>query len=123
MLTNKRLKTLVIIVFDGVQLLDATGPSDVFAKVEHLRAGSYELIIASPCGGEVVSNSGVVLGRTTPIAALPTEIDTLLVTGGNEADLRKAIFEDGLGAWFQEAAPGARRRSRTKPCLSRRWVH
>ena len=102
-------KTVVIIAFDGVQLLDVTGPSDVFAKVEQLRAGSYRLIIASPRGGEVLSNSGVVLARAVALADLPEDIDTLLITGADEADLRTAIFGDGLGEWIKTASPSIRR--------------
>jgi transcriptional regulator GlxA family with amidase domain len=109
-MTNKtHPKTVVIIAFDGVQLLDVTGPSDVFAKVEQLRAGSYRLIIASPRGGEVVSNSGVVLARAVALADLTEDIDTLLVTGADEADLRTAIFTDGLGEWIKTASPSVRR--------------
>jgi transcriptional regulator GlxA family with amidase domain len=102
-------KTVVIVAFDGVQLLDAIGPSAVFAKLEQLRSGSYGLIMASPRGGEVVSSSGVVLARTLSLADLPSEIDTLLITGGEEADLRTAIFDQGLGEWVKTASTNIRR--------------
>lgn len=109
MATMARPKTVVIVAFDGVQLLDATGPSAVFAKLEQLRTDSYRLIIASPRGGEVISSSGLVLARTLSLTDLPDEIDTLLITGGDEADLRAAIFDDGLGEWVKIASPTIRR--------------
>jgi transcriptional regulator GlxA family with amidase domain len=109
MKTGKPPRTIVIIAFGGVQLLDVTGPSDVFAKAEQRHPGNYRLIIASPAGGDVVSNSGVVLGRTVALANVIGGIDTLLVAGSDEDDLRNAIFEDGLANWVQEKAPATRR--------------
>lgn len=40
---------------------------------------------------------------------LQAPIDTVVVAGGEEAALRRAIFDDGAGAWLAAAAPLARR--------------
>lgn len=104
-----RFKTIVIIVFDGVQLLDVAGPMDVFAKLEQVYPGSYSTTIASLHGGDVVTNSGVVLGGTVSIADLSLPCDTILIAGGDEADLRKAIYGEGLGQWVSAQASTTRR--------------
>ena len=54
---------VLLLVFPEFQLLDATGPADVFAAVdEHLPAAgrpAYQLQAISPHGGLVVSSSGL----------------------------------------------------------------
>ena len=102
-------KTIVIIAFDGVQLLDVTGPADVFAKADQLRPDSYRLIITSPTGGEIVTNSGLTLSRAIPLAVVKDDIDTILVAGGDEAALRRAIYEQGLADWLTDASVNTRR--------------
>lgn len=109
MKTGKTPKMIVIVAFGGVQLLDVTGPADVFAKAEQRHPGSYKLIIASPAGGEVESNSGVVLGRTVALPDLPEGIDTLLVAGSDEENLRAVIFDDDLATWVKEKSAETRR--------------
>lgn len=109
MMRKSSTKTIVIVAIDGAQILDITGPSEVFSKVERHRPGSYQLVIASPKGGEIVTNSGLALSQTIPLAEIPNTIDTLLIAGGDEAELRTAIFTDGLADWIKNAAPGVRR--------------
>ncbi len=102
------MKTVVLVAFEGVQMLDVVGPSDVFGKVEQLRSGSYQLVVASPIGGEVRSNSGLVLSRTISLAELSGSIDTVLIAGSDEAGLRSVINDTGLVDWIKRAkASGA----------------
>jgi transcriptional regulator GlxA family with amidase domain len=56
------MRTVLIIVFDGVQSLDVTGPLEVFAH-----APGYAITTASLGGGTVRTSSGL---RITPDAAL-----------------------------------------------------
>ncbi len=103
------MKTVVIVAFDGVQLLDVAGPSSVFSCVERNRAGSYTIIIASPKGGSILTNSGITLADTVPLKRLPNDIDTVLIAGGDEAPLRAAILDDGVADWAKEIAGSVRR--------------
>ncbi len=63
---------VVIVAFEGVQPLDAVGPHEVFAGARRAaeslgRAGGYRVTVASPGGGTVRAESGLVLG-TAPAA-------------------------------------------------------
>jgi transcriptional regulator GlxA family with amidase domain len=109
MISTKLPKAIVVVAFNGVELLDVTGPSAVFAKAEQLRPRSYKLIIASPTGGEVVSGSGLVLARTISVCNLPETIDTILITGGEERDLQRVVFDQGLAKWIEVVASKTRR--------------
>jgi len=109
MLVDKKLKTVVIVAFNGVQVLDVTGPSSVFSSVERDRPGSYKIVIASPHGGTIETNSGVTLANTVPLTDLPSEIDTILVAGGDEDSLLTAVNEDGVADWIETTTPTVRR--------------
>lgn len=102
------MKQVVIIVFEGVEALDVTGPASVFAAANDMRPGSYAITLGSIAGGEVVTSSGITLARTQSLAALEGPIDTLLVAGGNEAALLGAIM-GGVPAWLAQRAPMVRR--------------
>ncbi|MEE6281233.1 GlxA family transcriptional regulator [Georgenia sp. MJ170] len=69
-----------VLVFDGMTLLDASGPAEAF----HLADPSgqrYELVFVSATGGPVVASSGMELARTAASDDAGT-LDTLLVSGG-----------------------------------------
>lgn len=100
---------VVLVVFEGAEALDVAGPASVFSKAAQMRPGRYRLHIASPAGGSVTTNGGLVVAGTTPFAALPGHIDTLIVAGGDEAPLRAAIARDGVSAWLADVAPRTRR--------------
>lgn len=68
-----------VLVFDGVTLLDASGPAEVFrlADPQHRH---YELMFISPHGG-VRSLSGIEMAGTLAVSQV-SSLDTLLVAGG-----------------------------------------
>lgn len=92
-----------IVVFDGVTMLDVSGPSEVLHQVGRVaeRAGApapehgpgpglpsepepepYELVLVSPHGGPVVTASGLALTGSVP-AADAGPLDTVIVAGGD----------------------------------------
>jgi len=93
----------VILVFEGVQTLDATGPAEVFAK------GGYEVIVASTRGGVVHTTAGIALGTRALASLRAVREDTIVVAGGGEAAIAAAIADRGLRAWLVRAARTARR--------------
>lgn len=106
------LRTIVILGFDGIQALDLVGPMEVFSKANtYCPAGSpaYRVLLASPRGGHIVSNAGLCIAATEPLAALPSSLDTLIVAGGDEAGLRKVAEEGELLGWLQQRAGSFRR--------------
>jgi transcriptional regulator GlxA family with amidase domain len=95
------MRNVLIVVFDGVQSLDVTGPLEVFAH-----AGGYRVETASLAGGAVRTTSGL---RLVPDADLRdadvSPLDLLLVPGGSGARRR----DTEIVAWIREAAPRATR--------------
>lgn len=107
---NGRTRDVLLLAFDGVELLDVSAPASAFSKASDLQPGAYRLTVTSPSGGTVQTNSGVQLAQTMRLDAVDiNRIDTVLVAGGDEAALRSAIYEQGVGAWLQQAAPHVRR--------------
>ncbi|MDA2811349.1 DJ-1/PfpI family protein [Nocardiopsis sp. RSe5-2] len=80
---------VVIVVFEGVDLLDVTGPSEVFALVRRESSGTlgYDVLLAARTLDPVVTMAGVrVLPDVTFDALAGRRIDTLLVPGAVEQD-------------------------------------
>lgn len=98
------MREVVIVVYDGVQSLDVTGPAEVFEAAAGLRRGGYRVRLASPDGRDVTTSSGLRLGVHT---GLPTAApDTLLIAGGLPPD---ASPDQRLVTGVRDAAVGARR--------------
>ncbi|MFK0115190.1 GlxA family transcriptional regulator [Streptomyces sp. NPDC090994] len=93
------------VVFDGVTLLDVSGPAEVLHQAGRL-GHPYDLILISPHGGEVTTSTGMPLsGTVTATGAGP--IDTLLVAGGDRLAERPVDAE--LLAAISAVAPRATR--------------
>ena len=103
------LRTIVLLGFDGVQSLDLVGPLEVFAMANrYAGAPAYRVILASPEGGAITSNSGLGLTVFVRLEDLPDDLDTVLVAGGGEEGLN-AIRGSGLVGWLQARRDGVRR--------------
>jgi transcriptional regulator GlxA family with amidase domain len=72
-------RTVVIVVFDGVKLLDAAGSAEVFAEANRFGA-QYSIEIASADGHDVTTSIGTRLAITRRISAIDSA-DTVLVAG------------------------------------------
>lgn len=101
---------LALLVFDGVQILDVTGPAAVFgAANDDAGRPVYRIHILSVQGGAITSNCGVVL-LTEPLANVkPEAMDTVLVAGGSKAGLQALAQDASARAWMQRAGAKARR--------------
>ena len=75
-------KTVLLVVFDGVKLLDVAGPAEVFAEANRFGA-DYRLTVASVDGQTVRTSVGIPLTVSTRISALDCA-DTVMVAGGDE---------------------------------------
>ena len=103
-------RDIAIIAFDGVQVLDVTGPAGVFAAANEA-AGShpYRVHILSPQGGAVTGGSGVRLLTDAVGAVDPASFDTVLVAGGSKAGLEALVRDAAFAGWMAQACDGARR--------------
>lgn len=108
-------RRIALVGFEGFQLLDISGPMEVFAKANDYMPEiaaepfRYELIVASPSGGVITSSSGMQVSGTRAIADLDDDVDTLLISGGPEPALRAAAANTDLLQWIVARTPGTRR--------------
>ncbi|MEU4035104.1 GlxA family transcriptional regulator [Streptomyces collinus] len=97
-------RTLLLVLFDGVQSLDVTGPLEVFSGAEQHTPGTYRIHTASLDGGPVRTSSGLTLVPDGALDRAPRP-HTLLVPGGRgtrDPDPR-------LTGWLRAHGPDARR--------------
>ena len=103
-------RLIALFGFDGVQLLDVTGPASVFGLANTLgRHEAYKIVVVSPRGGLVASSCGVVL-QTLALARLkPSKVHTLLVAGGDTATMMRAAAHPDAQKWLPTCARTAQR--------------
>jgi transcriptional regulator GlxA family with amidase domain len=100
-----------MLTFPGVQLLDVTGPFQVFASANDIveaagGARPYRLRLMAQDGGDVTSTAGVGLATTT-LSRRDEPLDTLIIPGGSGVDAVAA--NPALMEWLQQRATVARR--------------
>ena len=100
-----------MLCFDGAQILDVTGPLEVFSRISRLlldhhgaEEPPYEVDLVSMAGGPVRMSSGL---QMLASPARRRKIDTLLVSGGIGAIV--AAEDRVLTGWLRSAAADARR--------------
>jgi transcriptional regulator GlxA family with amidase domain len=100
-----------VLAFPDVQLLDVTGPLQVFATAnEHVVRGGgappYALKVVAKEAGQVTASAGLQI-TTSVLPRAGATLDTLIVAGGPGVD--RAAADQALCAWLQQRAPRARR--------------
>jgi transcriptional regulator GlxA family with amidase domain len=97
------MRKVVIIGPPPVQVLDVTGPLEVFSN-----APDYEIQLANPGLERVLqTNRGVVLAGATPIADVHGPIDTLVIAGGPGAEC--GSYAPNFINWIAKVARQSRR--------------
>ncbi|MEU6049159.1 GlxA family transcriptional regulator [Streptomyces xanthochromogenes] len=96
----------MVAAFDGVQLLDVTGPAEVFTTA-NAHGARYDVRVVSPTGADVRTSSGVRIGVDATVASLPARLDTLVVPG--RRDWQRAVADQRLLALVTELSGRARR--------------
>ena len=102
-------REVLILLYDGVQSLDVTGPLEVFSGGSRYqqtrgRGPAYAVRTAGPDGAPVTTSSGLAL---VPSGGLPDSlagVDTLVVPGGNDGSPAPR-----LAGWLRQHAGQARR--------------
>ncbi|MCX5124461.1 GlxA family transcriptional regulator [Streptomyces sp. NBC_00193] len=98
--------SIVVVAFDGVQLLDVTGPAEVFSTA-NVHGARYEVRIVSPDGADVRTSSGVRIGADGGPDGLPARPGTLVVPG--RSDWRRAVSDPALTGLVAELVRRSRR--------------
>ncbi|MEO7495781.1 MAG: GlxA family transcriptional regulator [Massilia sp.] len=78
---------IVIVAFPPAQMLDVTGPLDVFSAANEIvteagRSAPYEVLLASPGAGPVPTTSGIAIHATLDVFNRTLRADTLILAGG-----------------------------------------
>jgi transcriptional regulator GlxA family with amidase domain len=100
-----------LLAFPDVQLLDVTGPFQVFASANALMAETgqpppYALTVVSAFAGPIVSSGGLAL-LSEPLPPVDLVLDTLIVAGGSGVYV---AYRDGsLVDWVKHRADACRR--------------
>jgi transcriptional regulator GlxA family with amidase domain len=106
-------RRIVMLLFPNVQVLDVTGPLEVFHITTQVLASAslprvgYDTEIVAPAAGPVRTSGGVEIVAPRPLSAVRGPIDTLIVPGG--IGTRTAADDSGLVAWIRRTAARARR--------------
>jgi len=107
-------RRVAMVAYPDAQLLDISGPLQVFATASHLLtrpphggAPAYEVSVLASEAGPLRTCSGIEILARGVADVDPASIDTLLISGGlgSRAALRDAALID----WIRSAAPIARR--------------
>jgi transcriptional regulator GlxA family with amidase domain len=90
-------RDVVVMLYDGVQMLDVTGPVDAFASANAFGA-AYRITHASLTGADVVASSGARHGADAAVDDVPARIGTLLVPGSPnwQASITDATLVDAV---------------------------
>lgn len=108
-------RLIVIVLFEGVDLLDVTGPPEVFSLVprETEDAAGYRVVLAARTLDPVTTSAGVrILPDLTFDEAAARSIDTLLVPGAVELDAERrvrALTDPEVVDWVRTLAARTRR--------------
>ncbi len=108
-------RLVVIMLFDGVDLLDVTGPPEVFelALRETEEAAGYRVLLAATTTDPVTTGAGVrVLPDVTFAEAAAGAVDTLIVPGAVEVDAERRVHplvNPDLVEWVRVLAARAHR--------------
>jgi transcriptional regulator GlxA family with amidase domain len=104
-------RRVVFLVFPRFQLLDLTGPLEVFSQADSLFGldhRRYETEVVALTPGPVTASDGLaVLPHRTLAEAADLPVDTLVVVGGR--GVRTAIHDPAHVDWVRAAAARARR--------------
>jgi transcriptional regulator GlxA family with amidase domain len=99
-------RSVLLVGFPGLQVLDVAGPAEVFSLADRLRGPAYEVRLVARNAQPLGTSGSLVLA---PQGTLPRRglIDTLLVAGGGGVE--QALSDRVLVSWLRRAASRARR--------------
>jgi transcriptional regulator GlxA family with amidase domain len=99
-------RNIVFAVYPGFQILDLTGPHEVFTQAGRL-TGETVITTVAAAPGPVTSSGGLAITPTLTIDEAAGPVDTLIAVGGRGVEA--ACADRRLVAWFAQAARTARR--------------
>lgn len=107
-------RTIVIAIYDGCEVLDATAPAEAFEMANRTlqeqgaTQPAYRVVLVAEKAGQITTSSGLRLVADS-WSEVTTAIDTLAVVGGPHAALQRAMTNGALPAWLRSMAGRVRR--------------
>src|ERR1700719_2614747 len=112
--SGSRMRRIVMLAFPDAQIIDITGPLEVFGRAARWmtdergwRIPAYSVEIVATKAGTFATSSGIRLIADRSIASVHGPIDTLLVAGGRGTT--DALRDRQLIEWLRRIARRARR--------------
>ncbi|OBP17150.1 AraC family transcriptional regulator [Rheinheimera sp. SA_1] len=103
-------RNIAILCFDGIQILDVTGPAAVFAAANDAAGRAfYNVLILSAEGGLVQSNSAITLSTQAVLTIAHDSIDTLLISGGSADGMARFVANAAVKTWVLQTNQHCRR--------------
>lgn len=100
-------RRIAMLIYPQAAPLDIVGPLQVFGVANALtRKPLYEILTVAPTAGAIATRLGFAILPAFAMDALPLPVDTLLVSGGSDAD---SGADPAISDWLARAAPHARR--------------
>ena len=110
LLPMTQMRRVVVLVYEGFELLDLSGPAAVFSTANSISGGTlYTTLTASTVGGIVVSGCGIGVDTLRWRSVRVGARDTVLAAGALEVPLIEAIRSRALAQAFRRASVRAER--------------
>ncbi len=103
-------RQVVLVGFDGMQLLNLVGPAEMLDAATQVLGGGrgYRVVIATPGGTPVRGSAGMRLAADKSLGHVrPRAVDTMIVGGGMRVG--EVVDDRRLASGLQRVAAGARR--------------
>jgi transcriptional regulator GlxA family with amidase domain len=98
-------RRVTVVVYSGIQILDATGPAAVFSAANRdMAEPAYEVELVSSRGGAIASSAGISIETRATRDCDPRTVHTLLVAGGDEHAVQSAMADRTLERWVTHAS-------------------
>ncbi|MEA2175844.1 MAG: hypothetical protein QOD00_3436 [Blastocatellia bacterium] len=96
-------RNLAILIFDGVQIIDYTGPYETFGHVYNGETAAFNIYTVSAKTDAITTSMGMSVNPKYNFENAP-EPDVLLIPGG---DVRGQLTDPNVIKWVQDKAKGA----------------
>ncbi len=104
-MTQNKTRSVGILIFDDVEVLDFCGPFEVFSVTGHqTQPGSFEVCTIGPTRDAIAARNGLSVNPATTIDDAPP-IDLLLIPGGQGT--RPLVNDERIIDWIRQRAESA----------------
>jgi transcriptional regulator GlxA family with amidase domain len=99
---RRRTRTVWLVVFPGSELLDVSGPWEVFGHTNDvLGREDFAMQLVAPRGGEIRTRHGVVIGGVRTLPVRPTALPDIAIVAGGSPQAPLPGAEATLVPWLR----------------------